>query len=294
MKRKFFRLNSYLMWFTLSLILFCLSVVFMMIGATHIGTLAAIGCSFIMMILIPTYLIHLLKLVKENILCRKVPYAPKGIPVVNPMGYQRQKMRAFYLAPNGEAVGWWRIFVCVLVFFPIGIYYLIRKLMYEKVHCYEHGIRLLVMGGGLMLTMTPFLVWILTGETLDIREIVLLASIPGIYFLMGIAFMITGILLRKQGAVYEKYLILILNYHVTNLDVLKNQLHTTYSEVSKQLKKMIELDLLEDSYIYHKDRELIVPGISKKIALRCRSCSATTVLYTNEEQVCAYCGGELS
>ena len=35
----------------------------------------------------------------------------------------------------------------------------------------------------------------------------------------------------------------------------------------------------------------MIPG--HEIALRCKHCSGTTVLYSNEDRICAYCGGTL-
>ncbi len=289
----FFKRHPYFSWLLICMILFFVGVVFAMLGLESVSTFFVIATSCILMVLVPTGLIRLLQGIKDIAMSRKVKFEPKHLKVVDPFGYTKRRMTHIYRTSNGDKVTWGSVTGMLVVFFPIGIYYLILKLMHEKDNSYSNGVKMLVMGGAFTVLTAPVIIWLFIATFGDFPQMALMLGLPGSYFLIGIALLITGSILRHKGLVYEKYLILIMNYHVTKLDLMKSEFHTTYAKVTRQLNTMIELELLKNCYIYHKDREIIVPAISKKIALRCPSCSATTVLYSNEEHICAYCGGEL-
>jgi len=250
--------------------------------------------SFGLMILIPTFGAHLLKKLSGKILSRHKKYESAKFQKTSPRVSSPYKIHdTRYVASNGLGVSWYSVFLTMLVLFPLGIYYMIRKVSHEKKRYLSNGIIMTVVGSVFVVFSVPILSLLIATGADNLRSLLLLAVLPAAPLLTGLGMIISGITLQRKGHTYQKFLTLITEYEITNLDDFKVEFNMPYSKVTSTLQKMIDIGFLSDSYIYHKDRELIVPGISKKIALKCKTCMGTTVLYSNEERICAYCGGEL-
>ena len=293
MSKKVFKLNPYAIGLWMIAGLLVISLICHFTGETEINDVVTRVIAVIIVILIPMYLIRLAKTAVHRVLSRKVAYKPKIAPKIKSSKLRRETLRASYMETEEKTASWLTIFFWLILLFPIGIFYLLKKLTVEKVKYYAHGVRLLVMGFFIVAVSAIFIFWRVSMVYPDWWQMLQNGAFPFIYFLIGIGCIVTGIILRKKGATYEKYMVLIEEYHITNLDKLKSELHITYAKVTSQLEKLIEIGFLSECYIYHRDRELIVPSLSKKIAVRCITCGATTVLYSNEEPICAYCGGGL-
>lgn len=258
-----------------------------------IATVITVIVAFSLIIIVPTFITHLLKQLSQKILFRHKKYESVTLAKTNFNSSDRYKYSGNCYYANGKYINWTTVFLSMSVLFPVGIYYLIRKLSYEKMRYLSNGIILTIVGSAFVIITAPIVALIITAAYGNLRDILLLTAFPGTYMLTGLSMIITGIVLKQKGITNETYMTLVTEYEVTNLDSLRTELNTTYSDVTDRLMKLIDIDLLPDSYIYHKDREIIVPGISKKVAIKCNICMGTTVLYSNEEQICTYCGGKL-
>ena len=77
---------------------------------------------------------------------------------------------------------------------------------------------------------------------------------------------------------------------ITRLDKIAQIMKTDYARSADVIQSLIDNGLLKNTYIYHRDKEVIISGISEKIACKCRCCGATTVLYGTDIRECVYCG----
>ena len=97
----------------------------------------------------------------------------------------------------------------------------------------------------------------------------------------------------RRGRIADAYMKIITVDRVTAIREIAARMQTTYASAADNIQKLIDAGQLCNAYIYHRDGEVIVPGISRKQAWYCRSCGGTTVLYANDTRMCEYCGAAL-
>ena len=196
------------------------------------------------------------------------------------------------LNPEAPALSWGYIALFLVILFPVGVFFLIRKVMHEKTQYYDNGVKMIVMGVlSMVLTVPLILLIIITGAD-SARALIIVNAIPGMYALFGAVSVVLGVRFKQKGKQWNAYMKAIVNDKITNIDMLAKMAKTTYSGAVDVIQKLIDSRLLEGAYIYHRDREVIVPGVSKKIAFRCKYCGGTTVQYANDEKECVYCGAK--
>lgn len=174
---------------------------------------------------------------------------------------------------------------------PLGLFFLVKKVVDEKLKYYENGLRMIIIGATLLVFTGPITIAFLIAAIKGTSVLPLL--VIGIYTVVGLACVVVGIIIKKEGVREGKYLKALLVDKVTSIDKIVNELGYSYAKVTENVQHLIDTGLLANAYIYHRDREIIIPGISKKIACRCKNCGGTTVLYKNEERKCVYCGARI-
>lgn len=187
-----------------------------------------------------------------------------------------------------EPMTWPLVCMGLVVLCPFGIFLTIRKVVEEKTRYYENGISMIIIGA----VPIVFTIWVpisfFVHDEFDWMSVVFLLPT-----LLGMLMILFGIVVWRKGKTNNDYMIILKVDQVTRLDDIARLMKTDYAHATNVIQNMIDNDLLRGAYIHHTDREVILPGISEKIALCCRSCGATTVLYSTDEHVCAYCGAEI-
>ncbi len=211
----------------------------------------------------------------------------RGSPIPRP------ENKTFRANPSAQDATWPVVIVLLFTLFPMGIYLLILKTTYEKARYFANGVRLIVLGAVMAAPTLGFILLLLATGADDARTLWMLVGFAGVPCLVGLFCFVFGWILRRRGLENDAYRRLILVDRVTDMEDIARRMHTDYAHATRVIERLTSSELLPDAYLYHRDHELIVPGISKKIALRCRHCSGTTVLYSNEDRICAYCGGAL-
>lgn len=205
--------------------------------------------------------------------------------------YQYQKDDELWLKNATEPLKWRRVVVLLIVLFPLGVFFLIRKLVHEKTHYVDNGIKSILTGSLVLLIFVPWAVLLLVSE--NGQPPWMLLSVDLILSLFGAVLLIMGVCIKHIGLVNNAYMVAIMLDRITNVDALAERMHTNYAGAVKAVQRLIDLELLEGAYIYHKDRVVIVPGISEKIAIKCQMCGGTTVLYSSDPRECVYCGAKI-
>ena len=194
---------------------------------------------------------------------------------------------------NGARISWPIVF-CLMVIPPVGGWMLLRKILFEKSRYRRNGFVMIVAGTLVAVFTGGILVPVLVDEpSSQFWETFGEMSFLALFFLIGVILLVVGAVLFRRGVVNDMFMILITNRGVTDLRELSALSKRRYSRVCAVIRRLIRDGLLPDAYLYFRDHELIVPGISKKTAVRCKNCMGTTVGYANEISVCEYCGGEL-
>ncbi|MBQ5712781.1 MAG: hypothetical protein IIV61_09275 [Oscillospiraceae bacterium] len=258
------------------LLAFLVTLAITFIGGFLMGLLPPVGTGIILlgtlvlMGLFVGFVVHLMKLVVGRV-SRDVP--------------QR--------STSHEDYRWWQVAVALVILPPLGLFYVIHKTNREKELFYINGVKMAVIGiTFLLLTLPPILLILFTGID-DPSGLVFLLFFPGIFTLAGAAMTVLGIRLARRGKQHDRLLHLILQEKITRIERLCSLTSTTYPKVTDRVQWLIDNGMLPGAYIYHVDKEIIIPRISPRIAIKCVNCNGTSVLYANDERVCVYCGGRL-
>lgn len=197
------------------------------------------------------------------------------------------------LGPDAKPLYWGFVVMFLLLLYPMGLFFMIRKVHHEKTRYFDNGVNMIITGGFFAGVTLPIAVLLSYPWHNLSRENIMVVLLPLMVALFGVILIIAGTILRRKGRTNEEYMSLIVNERITNIREIAKRERATYAKATEQIQKLIDAGFLDGAYIYHRDHEIIVPGVSKKIALKCESCGGTTVLYVNEKRECSYCGAEI-
>ncbi len=204
-----------------------------------------------------------------------------------------RKGEIFRFNGEGSPVSWPLCFVGLISFFPIGMYMIIAKTLQEKTRYYKNGAVLTVVGGLLALVNLAFILLICVTGADSLQALIAVCAGPTYVFLIGFSLFVYGLWLKRRGRENDNFIKLITQEQVTNMDEIAARQKMSYARAADVVERLIDDGLLGGAYLYHPDREVVVPGISKKIVRVCPKCGATTTLYASHEMICDYCGGEM-
>lgn len=204
--------------------------------------------------------------------------------------YVNLKDNIYYDKSNGELILWGRIILLSCTLFPFGLYFMCRKVMFEKLKYYYNGIVVLIFGITLFLLNGSFflLLFLLSGFP------PLILSVPLIFMsVLGLSLAIIGFFVKEAGKTNDKFIKALFIDKVTSIDEIAKIFKSNYFKTCKKIQNLIDNGILNNIYIHHKEREIIINGISSKIAIKCKNCAGTTVVQENEERICCYCGAKI-
>lgn len=215
------------------------------------------------------------------------------------------KEEGFKNGKEGDRLG--LDYFLLIIFWPVGLFLLIRKLATDK--------SALMSGKTGSLTVVALFLTIFGGlgflgmllDTSGDTEGVLGGAI------IVIAMMVGGILLlrkasktKKTAIRYKKYIDIVVNQDVRSLDNISSAVGLPYDVVAKDLQDMINIGYLKDAYINQGNREITlkqhesviytqvsvvgqVAAVQTK-AVRCTGCGANNVVTVGKVSECEYCG----
>lgn len=202
-----------------------------------------------------------------------------------------------------KTIGWGWIIFWLIVFSPVGMFMLISKVANDK--------SVLISGKTRAISTVAwfFIIIGVLGMLTNSKEN------PALTNVMFLAVTILGIwLLRKRSKLkktinlYKKYMDMVSNQHIRNIDNISSAVGLTYDTVAKDLQEMINIGYLQDAYINQGTREIIlnrqervvyvrVPaaGVAEQAepqtkTVRCQGCGANNVVVVGKVSECEYCG----
>ena len=207
--------------------------------------------------------------------------------------YVYNQDETFRFNRDAAPLSWGFVFLLLVLLFPFGVYCLIVKTLSERARAFRNGTTMLTAGIVALIPSLGFILLIAVTGADSLHAFLAVTAAPAAAVVLSIALAAYGAWLKHRGEEEDNYRSLITVEGVTNIDTLAEHNHTDYAHVSTVIDRLINAELLGDAYLSHEEREVIVPGISQKIARRCPSCGGTTVLFSNEPQICEYCGGTI-
>ncbi len=190
---------------------------------------------------------------------------------------------------TNDTITWGRILLLFFIFNPIALYLIFRKVNFETRNHYYNGVTMLILGVAVGI---PNLIAVILLIPQFFSELIL-SSFVTYWVLISVALAIFGFIFKEKGKLTNKYINILFVQKITNINEIAKILKSTYSKVCTDIQSLIDNDTIRNIYIYHHDQEVIINGISNKIAIKCPKCAGTTVLNKNAEHICDYCGAKL-
>ena len=209
---------------------------------------------------------------------------------------------------NGKVSFWysWPVIVIALcLFWPIGIYLIIKRVSFDRKAAMGAGVIINIFGiVSYCFAALGLLVCI--SEGFDGMDVAL------ILFFGAAGFALTKVAkkIKNEAKKVKEYLSIIINGNVHQLDVIASTTGKSYDVVYKDVKKMIDKGYLKNAYINEEIREIVIPGVSfvpqynastvnanavaqiEPRVVACPCCGANNTVYSDVGE-CEYCGSPL-
>lgn len=214
-----------------------------------------------------------------------------------------------------KSTSWGVIILLLILFWPVGLFLLYRKLSGDKVAALKNSKILNILGWVFAACAVIYVLMAITGnvETKDGSSIVGPLIVALVFYGGGGAFMISTAKRMKINAdKLKKYIEIVINNNQTSIDNIAAAVSVSYEEAMKDLQKMIDNGYFENAYIDISEREIVLTNkkmeqeySTSKVQMdghvnepqtkvvACRSCGANNKVIKGQVSECEYCGSLL-
>lgn len=213
-------------------------------------------------------------------------------------------------------VSWKVIIVCLIVFWPIGIYLLVRKIGSNKNEALKNSKTLTIVGACFVAFAVLYFCLYLSGdlkpaepgETVDLGSVL----VGEVFFAGGGAAMLVIARRMKINAVkLKKYIAIIVNQEETYIPHIVSAMQLSEEIVKKDLQEMIDKGYFNNAYLDLGANEIVlaktrleqqeekaqgfhsVEEQPKTRVVICKNCGARNRVRDQESAVCEYCDSPL-
>lgn len=206
---------------------------------------------------------------------------------------------------------WGLIIFMFIIFFPVGIYMMVKKVTTEKHNCIKNGKALKVFGWSSFVMGTIFVMTVLDGS-LKYEETGEVVSFSDIFPVIAFFYIFSGVCILKGrkyvklGLKYERYSAIVNSGKIYSLEGIASAFPIDYKTACKDLQEMIDAGFFPFSYIDLERKMLITPetpsarkdsgkqdvsgmGSGKAKVIKCPNCGATNAVYSEAVAKCKYC-----
>lgn len=198
----------------------------------------------------------------------------------------------------------WSIIVALLFFvYPVGIGFVLAKLFQDKQYYDVNGKRTAIVGWvffgfGVMFTLASCSpeFWADGGESLLGGTIMTCLLFWG----AGAVLIHLGNKYKRLGQMYNQYVTVILQMTDGSIERIARAVGQETAACRTNLQKLIEIGLLEGSYIDNEHGILVSPLIGRAVAagysvpkaktVQCPNCGGSNTVIEGGENVCEFCG----
>ena len=217
-----------------------------------------------------------------------------------------------YARNNGPS--WAVVIVLLIVFWPVGLYLLIKKLSADKTAAINSGGKGLKTAGIVLLVIAGFgfLGFVTSAAEQGMQSGDLGALIFLSFFAVGgFASLRKSKKVEEEAKDIKQYLAMIVNGNVRQLDAIAATTGKSYNAVCSDVKNMIAKGYLKNAYIDEGMREIVIPTATPSAATQnivqspsvnsapaqpkivaCPCCGANNTIIGNLGE-CEYCGSPL-
>jgi hypothetical protein len=196
---------------------------------------------------------------------------------------------------TGKTMSWGWIIFWFIIFWPIGIFFLFRKLNRDKTATLKNSKTISIISYVLMGMGIIYLIMAFTNDS-GIFIAALLFGGGGLWLNRVAKKM------KKNGDKYKKYISLVINQSMTQIDNIASIVGVSYDVAKVDLQKMIDTGYFIGAFINEGSREIVLakhaeatmfqPKEVKTLSrvVGCKSCGANNSVVIGQIKECEYCG----
>lgn len=202
-------------------------------------------------------------------------------------------------------MNWSWIIFFLIIFWPLGLILAIKKLLSEKLSfmCRKTGVLSFI---GWVSALFGGIIFIITvSNSLNTFGIFI-----SLLFLLGDILLLIKVSNTTKAVIkYKKYIDIIMNQNIRNIDNIASVIGLSYNTTSKYLQRMINTGYLKDAYIHQGNREIILKQCeftkythelsihqtpSQTFTSRCHYCGTNNLVVIGKTVECKCCGTNIN
>lgn len=201
---------------------------------------------------------------------------------------------------QAKTTSWGWIIFWLIIFWPVGLYLVVKKLDIDKSALMSNKTRILTVIGWVLIFVGFVGTVSILGEEGDIGSL----TVGLILIVGGVLLLVRSLKIKKLAIKYKKYINIVVNQDVRSIDDIASAVDRPYDDVVEDLQHMINIGYLNDAYIHKGKREIILKQVSAHSAnqegsvfqsqeqgkvVRCSGCGANNVVTIGKVSECEYC-----
>lgn len=194
---------------------------------------------------------------------------------------------------------WALVIFLLIIFWPVGIYFLIRKLSGDRKASLSSGRKMTIWG------------WVIAGMGIiswtSLMEDGIIDGTLGMLFFVSLG--LTLVYLGKKSSInaakYKKYISLIINRRLRSIATISSAIPVSHDSAIKDIQEMIDKGFFEDAYINYNLDEIVFSEENEAdervkqhkvdmIVVPCNGCGANNKVEKGRVEHCQYCGSLIS
>ena len=194
---------------------------------------------------------------------------------------------------------WPLVIFLLIIFWPVGVYFLIRKLSGDKKASLSSGRKMTIWG------------WVIAGMgviswTSLIEDGFIDGTLGMLFFVfLGLTLVYLGRKSSINAAKYKKYIDIIVNKKVRSIPTISSAIPVSHDMANKDIQEMIHKGFFEDAYIDYNQDEIVFSTEDvvdervknhkvEMIVVSCNGCGANSKVEKGQVEECQYCGSLIS
>lgn len=200
-------------------------------------------------------------------------------------------------------LSWPAIVIAFIVFWPIGLFLIWKRTSIDKKAALLSGKTIGILGWvSLSIAFLGLFVSISDGiKSDDISAIIF-------FLLAGAGLIALGKKIKNNADKSKKYISIIVNDGVIDIDNIAAAIPTSYENAKKDLQKMIDKGFFEDAYINESERQIVLPkkhqepsynqsnNVEQNARMQvviCKGCGAQNSIAAGTVGECEFCGSKI-
>lgn len=203
----------------------------------------------------------------------------------------------------------WRVIIITFIFFwPLGIYFIWKRIDLDKKSQLNLGRNLIITGWVLTVLSIIYLIGALGDSTIAIGDMIFTVLLFGS---SGVGLIVLGKKSKKNAEKIKKYIALVVNQEVTSIEDIATAVALPYEITKRDIQKMIDKEYFTGAYINESTKEIVLPNNHKQgdekqecinvnkanaemLVVTCKGCGANNKVIKGSVVECEFCGSPVA